>query len=248
MKKLACILLLIFNILIFNLYNVPTNAYASSNEYMRVLKNDVYLYQDDTFQTKLFIIPYGYFVYLIEEYGDYCKVSYGSNADNCPVILGYMKLDELTPYNNIPIKPYSVFTITCSQSDIMFNDYDKLNPYFNLPKNSTLTYFGEYVNENNESMLYVYYNSKLGYVDKNSIKSFTVPVSPDKIETPSIDEEIVAPNDNNNEFLKNESLQIIIIVGISIISISVVYFLFKPTKNKIEPEKNQTYEFYDEIE
>lgn len=248
MKKLACILLLLFNILIINFYNLPKNAYASSSEYMRVLTNDAYIYQDDTFQTKLFIIPYGYFVYLIEEYGDYCKVSYGSTSDNCPVIFGYMKIENLTPYYQEPIKPYSIFTITCSQSDILFNDYDKQTPYFNLPKNSTLIYLGEYINQNNESMLYVYYNSKLGYVDKNSIKSFSVPTSPDKIETPKQDEEIENDTNLNNEFLKNESLQIIIIVGISIISISVVYFLFKPTKNKVEHENGIPYEFNDEIE
>ncbi len=247
MKKLAYILLFIFNILIFNLSFIPKNVYSSSTEYLRILKNDAYIYQDDTFSTKLFIIPYGYFVCVLEYFGDYYKVSYGSTSDNCPVIIGYMKSENLSSYNHTPTKPYCIFSVSSLYSDILFNDYNKTMPYFNLPKNSNLIYLGEYVNQNNESMLYVYYNSKLGYVDKNSIANFTIPVSPDKIELPSQENDENLEN-NQETFKKSESLQIIIIVGISIISISVVYFLFKPSKNKVETKKDAPYEFYDEIE
>ncbi len=251
MKKLTCTLLLILNFLIFNICSLvyfQSQVFASSNDYMRVLNDDAYIYQEDTFQTKIFVIPYGYFVSVLENYGDYFKVSYGSSENNCPIIIGYMKTKDLTVYLNTPTKPYCIFSITSAYSDILFNDYDRQIPYFNLPKNSTLTYYGEYINDNNEVLLYVYYNSKLGYVEKNSIKSFSLPVSPDKIETPSEEHENQPTVENNDEFTKSETLQIIIIVGISIISISVVYFLFKPTKNKIEPKKDHTYEFYDEIE
>ena len=251
MKKLTCTLFLIFNFIILSIFNFvdfQSKVFALGNDYMRVLNQNAYIYQDDSFQTKLFIIPYGYFVSSLENYGDYYKVSYGSSENNCPTIIGYMKSENLTEYLDTPTKPYCIFSITSNYSDILFNDYDRQIPYFNLPKNSTLTYLGEYINENNEVLLYVYYNSKLGYVDKNSIKSFTVPVSPDKIKTPEDEVENEPTIENNDDFKKSETLQIIIIVGISIISISVVYFLFKPTKNKIEPKKDHAYEFYDEIE
>ncbi len=248
MKKFLCFTLLLINIIVFYNLASPKKVNASTSEYMRVLTSNAYIYQDDTFQTKLFIIPYGYFVYLLEDYGDYRKVSYGSNTDNCPIIIGYMKNVDLTQYLLVPTKPYSIFTVTTNYSDILFNDYDRTTPYFNIPKNSNMIYIGEYINQKNESLAYVYYNSKLGYVDKKAIKSFTVPVSPDKIE-PDVDvNENDEENQSNPSFIKNESLQIIIIVGISIISISVVYFLFKPTKNKVERSSDKNYEYYDGVE
>ncbi len=248
MKKLTLFLLCFINTLTIYSFLPKNNVYASTNEYFKVLKSDTYIYQDETFQTKLFIVPYGYFVLGLQEYNGYYKVSYGDKDENYPVIIGYMKSECLTRYSKTPQKPYVVFTINSIYSDILFNDCEKQNPYFNVPKNSTLTFFGEYKNENNEILLYVYYNSKLGYVDKNSIKSFTVPNSTDVIETPPVEPDNSTEVNSNNEFMKNETLQIVIIVGISVITISVVYFLFKPTKNKVEPAKNTPYEFYDEIE
>ena len=71
------------------------------------------------------------------------------------------------------------------------------------------------------------------------LNPFTVPYSPDVITPPENNESKEPDLQEENEKtspLPAESLQIIIIVGLSVISISIVYYLFKPSKQKTEKE------------
>ena len=245
MKKILLILLfIILNALSF----LPKNVKAENLIYMRVLSEDVYIYQDASFTNKLFKIPYGYFVLIDQDYGDYCKVTYGEQNDKFPVIIGFIKKENLTNFSNTPKKPYCTFNVTNNISDILFNDIEKQIPYFNVAKNSILTYYGEITLTNGETLVYCYFNSKLGYIDKKSLTPYTIPASLDEIESEETsnitnNNSVEKPNNKTNP----ETIQIVIIVGISIISISVVYFLFKPSKVK-DVTTNHNYDFYEEGE
>ncbi len=244
MKKLilitVCFLSLLFT-------GTAKDVKAISPTYMRVLKNDIYIYQDVNLSKKLFIVPYGYFVVIEKDLGSFVKVNY-MQSTTAPTIIGYMYKDDLTTYASMPTSPFCNLTVTNKISDILFNDSDKSIPYFNVAENSSLTYYGELVTNNNETLVYCYYNLKLGYIDKTSLNTYQVPQSSDIIvtlpNTPSNNDNVIETQKPTTE--NNESLQIIIIVGISVISISVVYFLFKPTKNKIETNIDTLSEYYDE--
>lgn len=215
----------------------PLNAIAAETVYLRVLVNDAYLYGDADLTQKIFKIPYGYFVKAENVGSTLTRVVYGDDDGEYPVIMGYMKTSDLKSVNIIPVKPFAVFKVSTATSDILFNDGKLKKPYFNVNADTFMYFYGEYDGETS-SLCYVYCKNKLGYVDKSCLNPFTVPTSPDEIVTePEIknddkkDDETVT-TDNSNAFNLGENLQIIIIAGISIISISVVYFLFKPPKQK----------------
>lgn len=238
MKKL---LILLFSICISGLINL-TPAYtvkANLETYMRVLTYDAYIYSDNNFKSKLFEIPYGYYVKVENVNGNTVRVTYGDNNENYPVIMGYCKKEELTEVTYTPNKPFTVIKVSTSISDVLFNDPNLTKAYFNVPENTFMYYYGEYKAQNGNNICYVYCNNKLGYFDQTCLNPFTVPKNPDEIEIPDNNEDKEqSPQEENKKpsTLPAESLQIIIIVGLSVISISIVYYLFKPSKQKAEKE------------
>jgi hypothetical protein len=168
------------------------------------------------------------------------KVSYGESSSNYPKIVGYVKSEDLTIVDYTPLNPYSIIKVSSDTSDILFNDVEQTSPYFNLPKNEIMYFYGE-IKYLDSVLCYVYYSKKLGYVDKTCLNPFTITQNPDTL--PSTDgenntNEEIKPSNTPN-FVAIEILRLIIIVGISIVSISVVYFLFKPQRNKISEEQNE---------
>ncbi len=212
-------------------------ALAETENYARVLQDGVYIYQDASFQEPLFSIPFGYYLKVENSNSGAVKVSYGNG--NYPTIYGYARESELTFVDYVPTTPYSVIKVSTDVNDVLFNDITLQTPYFNVPKNEILYYYGEIDNGDN-ILCYVYYFKKLGFIDKTSLNPFTIPDNQDPM--PS-DGETSSPTDEKPTFTASsalgERLQIVIIVAISIVTISVVYFLFKPTKNKTEEEQNE---------
>jgi hypothetical protein len=135
----------------------------------------------------------------------------------------------------------AIIKVSTDTTDILFNDLTLKNPYFNVNKNEILYYYGDAVN-GDTVLCYVYYGNKLGYIDKSCLNPFTITpnLDPYDTETPDISNPIETPDINSTQKINlGENLQIIIIVGISIVSISVVYFLFKPQKFKTSEEQNE---------
>ncbi len=239
MKKFTVITIYIFFInliLISSLNFKPQNAYANTYEYFRVLVNDAYIYQDALCTQKIFEIPKTYYVKAESYNKEYARVSFGYDNNGYPVIMGYMKVSELSLVNTTPSNPYSIIKVSTALSDILFNDADLKNAYFNVPNNTFMTYYGNFNLDNGSTLCYVYCNNKLGYIDLNSLNPFSVPENSDPLPKEEPDTEVDGTLENTvtpPSSLKGEGLQIIIIVGISIICISIVYTLFKPTKNKV---------------
>ena len=228
------------NILIF-LNLSPTIAKASNSTYFRVLSDNVYIYQDSNFLEPIFCIPKTYYVKLESEQSSAVKVSYGTTDANTPLLVGYMKPSELTASDIQPNNPYSIIKVSTDTSDILFNDITLKKPYFNVNKNEILYYYGD-ATLGDTVLCYVYYANKLGYIDKTCLNPFSILPNSDPIisETPNDTPPPETPSLNQSQQINlGENLQIIIIVGISIVSISVVYFLFKPQKFKTSEEQSE---------
>ena len=249
MKKFTII---IFFIAIFcaNIKFKPTIASAENYEYFRVLNDGVYIYQDSFCTQKIFEVPKTYYVKIENLTQEFARVSYGYENNGYPVIIGYMKLSEITSSKITPTNPFNLIKVSTNLSDVLFNDATLKNAYFNVSNNTFMTYYGSYTTESGSKLCYVYCNNKLGYIDLNSLNPFSMPQNTDPIETENPkqednEQETLEPEDNSPpSSLKGEGLQIIIIVGISIICISIVYTLFKPTKNKVY--KREQTDFTDE--
>lgn len=248
MKKFTLIIIFIA-IFCANLKFKPTITNAQSYEYFRVLNDGVYIYQDSLCTQKIFEIPKTYYVKIENLTQEFARVSYGYENNGYPVIIGYVKTSELYASNIVPTNPYNLIKVSTNLSDVLFNDATLKNAYFNVSSNTFMTYYGTFTTESGSKLCFVYCNNKLGYIDFKSLNPFSMPQNSDPIET-----QTPTPDDNNENIveeensppssLKGEGLQIIIIVGISIVCISIVYTLFKPTKNKVY--KREPTDFEDE--
>ena len=241
MKKYLALLATLY-ITFFNISIPNISVSASSNEtYLRVVKENVYIYSDSNFSCRLFEIPYSYYVKVESIQNNVVKATYGLEGQDYPFIIGYLKLEELEEVFTVPTNPFSTIKVSCLSSDVLFNDVGFKKAYFNVSENTFMVYYGKYVKENGNEVAYVYCNNKLGYFDKNSLNPFTVPLHKDPIETesPTADE-----NDNKNDgantnvsTMPAENLQVLIIIGLSIICIAIVYALFKPSKHVKDDEE-----------
>ena len=215
---------------------------AESSLYMRVLSQSAIIYADQNLTEPMFEVPKTYYVKVESKSNSTIKVSYGDGSKDCPVIIGYMKESDLSPALTEPTTPFAIIKVSTDTSDILFNDVELKTPYFNLPKNEVMYYYGE-IESGDRILCYVYYSKKLGYVDKSCLNPFSITPNPDPIETetvlPENNEQEVTTQPSQNAFMLGENLQVIIIIGISVVSISVVYFLFKPQKNRTGEEQNE---------
>ncbi|MBE5743476.1 MAG: hypothetical protein E7358_02030 [Clostridiales bacterium] len=214
---------------------------ANSETYARILCEDAVIYHDSNLSQPIFTLPYSYYVKIELESSNSTKISFGDSDGVYPQIIGYINPNKLTFINYVPVSPYPKIKVSTDVSDVLFNDFEQKKPYFNIPMNEVMYYYGETVNLD-KTLCYVYYSKKLGYVDKISLNPFSVPLHPDEIkfsdngganDGANIDSESTPSN------AIGENMQIAIIVGISIICISVVYFLFKPSKNKTADEQSE---------
>ena len=213
-------------------------AYAEEKRYLRVLSGDAYICEDPALKNKIFTVKNGYFVSVVQDMGSYLKVSYGYENENYPVIYGYMSASDLTKVNEQPVTPFTVLKLDVNYTEVLFSSPDLSRACFNVVKGTPLYFYG-YAGEN---LCYVYAEQKLGYISAAAFDGFTVPeneqvttvfgVTDDGDGSLSADEADKNSGDSAN-FKLGESVQIIIIVGISVISVSIVYVLFKPTRNKI---------------
>lgn len=237
------LILALFTAVISSIIILPKpEVLAEEVTYMRVLQNGAIVYHDANLDEPIFEVPLTYYVKVESRQGNIVKVSYGDGSKDCPVIIGYMDISFLTEIDYEPTSPFFIIKISTDVSDILFNDVDLKTPYFNVPKNEVMYYLGE-INSGDKVLCYVYYAKKLGYVDKTCFNPFTVAPNPDKVKdetttSPSVNEEDKGGNTAPTLQL-GENLQLLIIIGISVVSISVVYFLFKPQKNKTGDEQNE---------
>lgn len=227
---------LLLIIIAFFLLTPKPVALADTVTYRRVLIEGAILYSDKTLLTPTFEVPYSYYVKIEGEFGETVKVSYNSQDTGAPVIIGYMRLSDLTPCDYTPTSPYSLIKVSTLDADVLFLDHTLQKPLFNIPKNETMFLYGK-LKVTDKTLCYVYYGSKLGYVDEKALNSFHIPNNQDPILEPE-PPETTPPSSETVSPLKSDALQIVIIVGISIITISIVYFLFRPQKNETHEQND----------
>ena len=234
MKKYVALLFTAV-IFIFNTQIINFTASAKSERYLRVVEKNVYMYSDSTFTNKIFEIPYSYYVKVESVQNNVVKASYGPEGEEFPLIIGYLKYEELLEVDYLPINPYSTIKVSAYCSDVLFNDANLKKAYFNVTENTFMIYYGKFIKDNGAEISYVYCNNKLGYFDLNSLNPFSIPNHQNPIEelNPTVDEPINDDIDKSEiSSLPAENLQVIIIIGLSIICIAIVYALFKPPKQK----------------
>lgn len=228
------------------IFSPPCPVRAETDSYFRVLSKNAYVYADPELSEKLFIVPETYYVKAETYNSVYARVVYGDDDGEYPVIVGYMSSENLTASAIVPSSPFAVIKVSSLYSDVLFQDAARKRALFNVPCDSFMYLYGSHFSNGSE-LCYVYYRNKLGYIDKNSLSDFVIPKNKDPlpVENEPLNNNEISESPKTRSSISGETLQIIIIVGISVVSISVVYVLFKPQKNKV-PVKDE--DFFEESE
>jgi len=211
------------------------SASAEEPRYSRILSEEVVLYSDRSLSSPWFILPYSYYVRIISAEGRAVKVEYKGDNPLRPSIKGYISSSDIEISDETPAAPYPSVSFTIGQNCLVFKDAN-----FNYPEavaeNSSVEFYGTYIKSDGEKYVYGYITSAsgdkfVGYVASSALLGFAVPELP--VYIPEIDSESLAePEKESSSQPVNalgDNLQVVIIVGISVVAISIVYLLFRPS-------------------
>lgn len=114
MKVLILIaaLLLLFPAPVLTASAEETSPPPAAEEYAVAARNDVWLYAEEDEKAGLFLLPYTYYVRVLERGEEYCAVVYGEDAAPYRTVEGYCKTEMLTFVDFIPERPFLKLEVT----------------------------------------------------------------------------------------------------------------------------------------
>lgn len=230
----------------------PLQATADELKYSRILSDGVVLYMDAGMTTPWFTLPYSYYVKIISVSGASAKVEYKSDNPSKPSAKGYILSSELNLVDAIPSVAYPSLVLTVNQNCMLYKDTD-FTLTETVTQNSTIEFYGIFTRRNGDRYIYGYVNASsgdkyIGYISVGAVYDFTVPELP--VEKPTL-EPVESTSEKESESVKNDAtfgnnLQILLIVAISVVAVSIVYLLFRPTPVKVKDEVITRSEFDEE--
>lgn len=241
MKRLILLFVAFFTtyLFVFETYyysQIPLNVvktYAELPRYGRILTEDAGFYSDKGDDFK-FYIPYSYYVKILSVGELYSKVSYGYEDNKYPIINGYVYTENLHISDYVPTSPFAVITLTVISDGVLFGNIDLTEQKVGVCSGKQVFYYGDAYATNGEDLCYVCYDGYLGYMRLSCFSSFTIKLNPDPIDYPEIESSTYSNQTaEKSSFFKNDKIQLMIIACISIVSVSVVYLLFKPQDTRI---------------
>lgn len=235
MKKLLSIIMIFILI-------APSNILVYGQEnYFRVIKENAYLYETPSKQNILFQLPYSYYVKVLQEKGDLYQIEiYGE--ENTPSFFGYTEKENLFQDDLEVISPYPVETVKTCISTIMYSDAECKEKQNYIFPEKTLNYYGE-ITVAEETVYLIGYGERIGYVKKNDLYPFTLPLHSNPLtflKKEEVEETIstaIEEQQNNEESLLSLSIICCLIVA-GIIGIYVA------VRKKDKPKR--TINYYDE--
>lgn len=94
----------------------PVAASAAAERYAYIPDGDVWFYAGETESSRVFLLPKTYYVKLLSEGEEYCRVEYLVDEAPYRKISGYCKTEDIIPVDYIPARPYLKKQITLSYS------------------------------------------------------------------------------------------------------------------------------------
>ena len=125
---------------LFLLPPLPLSASAeelpASEVYAVAARSDVWLYAEESEETGLFLLPYTYYVRVVERGEEYSAVVYGEDIAPYRTVEGYCKTDMLTFVDFIPERPFLklevtvTYTVEGAASEMGNGTFDKIDRTF----------------------------------------------------------------------------------------------------------------------
>lgn len=109
-------LLLPILMIVLLLSPVSLHASAAEERYAYVPDGDVWFYAGEAESSRVFLLPKTYYVKLLSEGEEYCRVEYLTDEAPYQKITGYCKTEDIIPVDYIPVRPYLKKQVTLSYS------------------------------------------------------------------------------------------------------------------------------------
>ncbi|MDY2880567.1 MAG: hypothetical protein SOT34_06505 [Candidatus Borkfalkiaceae bacterium] len=228
----------------------PLSARAEETPtYSRVLDEETILYMDAALSVPWFTLPYSYYVRVISVGTTSVKVEYKCDSPLRPSVKGYVALSSLNLTDEIPSAPYPNVSFTVRETCLLYKDV-AFTYTETVTENSTVDFYGVTVRPSGEKFLFGYVTVRsgdryVGYLPVSAVSSFVVPRLPVEQKKESAVESLPEKTEKANDLL-GDNLQIVIIVAVSVVAISVVYLLFRPSRNAARDEALSDARFDDE--
>lgn len=205
-KVLLCVGVLILSLACLFLAGNKLAVADSPNEWIRVLKSNVYIYSRDNYSAnnRLFKPPLGYYLKVAGEKGNYYAVVVYDTISPSYSVKGYVLKADFSKKSSVALPIYPKITLTAD------NLYPSAHSESRLPVSGEGVFYGEY-GEGEEKMYYVRVGGVYGYVSANEIE-IEVPKHP--LELPSVQETSVEEKLNAIVENKNNMWAIGLFVGI----------------------------------
>ena len=233
-KLLTAFLLSVFLITLFYpLFLTSKGSFSpcfAETGFLRMEKDGLPFYSDINATELLFYLPESYFLKILSENSNIAHVEI--NIENSPTLDGYVYSSQFKTYPTDYGLSYPSITLSL-KTDCAFYPSLKENPSLYVFRNRTLTYYGE-ITYNDVDYCYVSYNNKVGYVEKNCLSSFSVPLHPEPILKPVVTKKTT---------LKSEENTGVRLIIISLLFVSGIVGILTASKPK---KKEEPASFYDE--
>lgn len=204
--------------------------------YSRITDENVVLYMDGGMTAAWFTLPYGYYVKVLSVTASSVRVEYKGD-DKRPSAKGYISSEYFSPVSETPKTPFPSLILTVNQTCLLYKDTD-FSYTETVTQNSTVDFYGTYIRSGGGKYVYGYVSTTsgdkyVGYIPIEAVYEFTEPrleIEPDpEPEKRQDDEKKEEPAPAASDAAGN-TLQIVVIVAVSLIAVSIVYFLFRPSK------------------
>ena len=172
MKKPFIILFLICFFCAGVIVFLPLRSVSAKSTYLRVITENTPFYQKTTDTEPLFLLPYTYYVKVIETSNSFTHVEC-SVSNGVPAIDGFVPTDMLFFDGLLVTEPYLNLNVKTSTTAILFEDASLSTPIQYIFPEREMHYYGKNINKQGHIIYYVSYNDRLGYVKEADIYPFT---------------------------------------------------------------------------
>lgn len=140
----------------------PAVANAEGETYACICTDTAFFYATKNEQSGLFLLPQTYFVKILSNEGEYCRIEYLYDSAYTKKLTGYAKTNELTFVNFIPNEPYlcHVFEVRYTIDGTLGGD-DSFLDQITL----SCAYYGDY-KIGSKNYCYVLRGDSFGYIPK----------------------------------------------------------------------------------
>ena len=244
MKRLISFFILLINVFIIPIFSLNVMPVRALSPYLRVITTDTPFYSNQNSDKPLFYLPYTYYVRVIREELNFYYVEYGDGKD-MPCIDGYVPKEMLFDDGLSAISRYPSITIKTSNHAILYLDTNKNTALQYVFKDRELTFYGIYTDDSGETLYYVSYNNKLGYVSEEDVIPFTIPNHPNDLTfIPKEEEKVEDPPPTIDQPKNTTTLRYLIIGCLALAGIFALVIAFnkKPSSKQISYYEESEYE------